>query len=221
MKVCTDACLFGAVVADKILQKEYNPKQILDVGCGTGLLSLMLSQVSDAAIDAVEIEDNAFQQAKENFEENKKHLQITAHHSSITSFNSVKKFDLIICNPPFYENDLRSQSPERNIAMHSGSLTLQSLSASVIRLLAENGRAAILLPYSIHESFSKTLLSDGLFVREKIHIRHNEKTAFIRSIIICSFRESPILESSIEIKNEMNVYSNKFSFLLHRFYLNL
>jgi len=221
MKVCTDACLFGAVVANKIRKKELTPCHILDIGCGTGLLSLMLSQVSNASVDAVEIEENAFLQAKENFIENNKNKQITAHHNSITAFNHKNKFDLIVCNPPFYEKDLRSASAERNIAMHAVSLTYETLSSSIKQLLADDGKAAILIPFASLKTFKERLSADNIFIIEQLDIRHSTQSAFIRTILICAFHEAPVLRSHMEIRNDTNVYSELFSYLLRPYYLDL
>ena len=127
MKVCTDACLFGAWVANKIELNEINADNILDIGCGTGLLSLMLAQKTKAQIDAVEIDKNAFEQAKENINLTEWKEQINIHHGSIIDFKSNKKYDLIICNPPFYENQLKSVDSARNKAMHATTLSYKDL----------------------------------------------------------------------------------------------
>ena len=106
MKVCTDSCLFGAWIAAKIAKRYLDPKRILDIGTGTGLLSLLLAQKTDARIDAVEIAGEAFNQSKENFSASPWSEKITAYHADIKSWNAPSKYDLLICNPPFFENDL-------------------------------------------------------------------------------------------------------------------
>ena len=100
MKVCTDACLFGAFVANEIQDKTIN--HILDIGAGTGLLSLMLAQKSNAAIDAVEIDKSTYEQAEENISQSSWKEKITVYNSGIADFYSNYKYDLIISNPPFF-----------------------------------------------------------------------------------------------------------------------
>ena len=108
MKVCTDSCLFGAWIADKIEQKIIVPKNILDIGSGTGLLSLMIAQKTNAQIDGVEIDENSYQQSEDNFIESPWNKHLHAFHADIKNWNSGLKYDLIISNPPFYENDLKA-----------------------------------------------------------------------------------------------------------------
>ncbi|MEO6813719.1 MAG: methyltransferase [Ginsengibacter sp.] len=102
MKVCTDSCLFGAWVADKIEKKRITPKTTLDIGSGTGLLSLMLAQKSKANIYAIEIDKNSFEQTKENFISSKWQQQLNVYHSDIKEWKHDLKYDLIISNPPFF-----------------------------------------------------------------------------------------------------------------------
>src|SRR5690606_21649535 len=96
MKVGTDGVLLGAWT------KVGSAKTILDVGCGTGLLSLMLAQKSNARITAVEIDQNAFEEAKLNISISPWSNQIELIHANFEQFNTVNKFDIIICNPPFF-----------------------------------------------------------------------------------------------------------------------
>src|SRR3954469_11797521 len=107
MKVCTDACLFGAYVADRF-QITNSKFHVLDIGAGTGLLSLMLAQKnSTVQIDAVEIDKAASEQAKENFKHSLWRDRLHIHHQPIQEFG-MNTYNLIISNPPFYENDLKS-----------------------------------------------------------------------------------------------------------------
>ena len=125
MKVTTDGCLFGAWAASLI--QSINPQQILDIGTGTGLLSLMLAQQTTATIDAVEIDEAAAVQANQNVASSKWKKQITIHQTNILNYSKNIQYDFIVTNPPFFVNDLRSNDAKRNLAMHSSHLSLIEL----------------------------------------------------------------------------------------------
>ena len=220
MKVCTDACLFGAWIAGKLERSEIEAENILDIGCGTGLLSLMLAQKTTAQIDALEIDENAFIQAKENCDLTEWKEQVKIHHSSIVEYTSHKKYELIICNPPFYEDQLKSDDVARNKAMHATTLSYQDLIISIKNNLAEGGIAAILLPYSAVEKFEKILNSEHLFVFEKLNVAHSPKHPFFRRLLLISENKKLLSVESLSIKNEDQEYSKEFKELLKDYYLN-
>ncbi len=141
MKVCTDACLFGAW-AD-----IGGAKCILDIGTGTGLLSLMAAQRNmEAVIEGVEVEEGAFLQTRQNFEESPFAPRLTVHHTAVQEFFPDYLFDAIISNPPFFQSDLRSPDQKTNAAHHAETLDFAALSSAVQRLLSPGGRFSILLP---------------------------------------------------------------------------
>jgi tRNA1Val (adenine37-N6)-methyltransferase len=150
MKVTTDSCLFGAWVAEQMSNQQF----ILDIGGGTGLLSLMLAQKnSNFEIISVEIEHNCFQQLKENILQSSFAHQILPVHANILDFKSTAKFNTIISNPPFYENQLKSDQTAVNQARHEQSLSLKALFGKVNELLDHNGVFYLLLPqYRINET---------------------------------------------------------------------
>ncbi|MEM8894752.1 MAG: methyltransferase [Bacteroidota bacterium] len=123
MKVTTEGCILGAWA------RFNQPKRILDIGTGTGLLSLMLAQrYPTGIIDAVELDEKAAQQAKQNFRKSPWSSKLTAHHCCIKDFEAVngRCYDLIICNPPFFKNDLKSTNSQKAKAIHNDNLS-QSL----------------------------------------------------------------------------------------------
>src|SRR4026209_1473778 len=103
MKVCTDSCITGAWVADYILRNQLQVLNCLDIGTGTGLLALMLAQKTGMLIDGVEIDNDAFVQATENFADSPWEKRLHSFHADITTFPTSKEYDLIISNPPFFE----------------------------------------------------------------------------------------------------------------------
>ncbi len=113
MKVTTEGCLFGALV------EGANPKRILDIGAGTGLLSLMLAQkYPSAKIHAVELDQKAHIQAQANFAKSPWAENLQIHVGRIQDFHPREKFDLIVCNPPFFKNSLHSNDKSKNLAIH-------------------------------------------------------------------------------------------------------
>lgn len=219
MKVCTDACLLGAWVANKMETEEIHPQNILDIGCGTGLLSLMLAQKSAAQIDAVEINADAFLQAEENISLSTWKDRITVHQQNILSFKPKKKYELIICNPPFFEKQLASPLAEKNAAMHDASLTFSQLAGCLKTHLTASGFAAILLPYYRTEELEKQLAGFGLYTKERLNISHSPDRAFFRTVLWVSSTASLPQDHFIAIKDETGVYTSAFSGLLKDYYL--
>ncbi len=219
MKVTTDACLFGAWVAHKIQDKQV--ASILDIGTGTGLLSLMLAQNTTATIDAVEIETAAAEQAKLNFDASLWSKRLHLFEQPIQQYLPNKFYDFIITNPPFFEDDLRSNNKKRNLALHSADLKFEELVLCIDRLLDKNGSFAILLPSSRVIPFTNLCL--GLFfLQEKMVVKQTPKHDNFRNMLFFSRKKSIASEAdTITIKNLENEYSEKFKQLLKPYYLYL
>lgn len=219
MKVCTDSCLFGAFVANKIEQKIIEPKKILDIGSGTGLLSLMIAQKSDAVIHSVEIDDNSYQQTKENFHKSQWNQQLQPFHADIKSFNSPDKYDLIISNPPFFENDLKSEHQDKNVAKHHDSLTLQELIQSVKTHLESNGTFLVLLPFHRTAYFKRIASDNNFHLTEELLIKQTPKHPFFRAFLFFGRNPHSVISKKLIIKDETGNYTNDFNFLLKDYYL--
>lgn len=219
MKVCTDACLFGALVADKIAGKKI--PAILDIGTGTGLLSLMLAQQTMAGIDAVEKDEQAFAQARENFLQSPWKERLTAVHSDITHYTPGKKYDHIISNPPFFEADLLSPQQNKNAAKHDTALTLPVLLQQVQQLLSPNGSFAILLPYHRVDFFIQQSLAHQLYCFEKILVKQSPAHHHFRGILLFSFIKKTTVTKETTIKDEAGNYTQDFTLLLKDYYLHL
>jgi tRNA1Val (adenine37-N6)-methyltransferase len=219
MKVCTDACLFGAYVADQV--KTKSSATILDIGTGTGLLSLMLAQRVPAIIDAVEIDAAACVQANENFEQSPWKERLTAFNTDILQFGKDKTYDGIISNPPFFEKDLKSNDGSKNNAKHDTSLTLDQLLTVVKKHLAPDGMFAVLLPAHRVEAFIEMALKNDLHLSKKILVKQTEKHDPFRGILIFNRRHAPVYEETVVVKNMDNKYSVRFAELLKDYYLYL
>ena len=217
MKVCTDACILGAWTAMK--GQSFSIKNILDIGCGTGLLSLMLVQKIDATIDAIEINNAAAEQAAENIAASPWPDRINIVQSSIQDLKTITKYDLIICNPPFYEDDLRSNDKDRNAAKHDTVLRFEELLASIKENLNEEGIAVVLLPFHRTAYFEATAKEQLLFIQEKLLIKQTPKHDHFRSIILLSskFHDEPTVNELIIHDGQRN-YTEEFKDLLNDYY---
>ena len=219
MKVCTDACLLGAWTAAKM--QDSTVKNVLDIGCGTGLLSLMLAQKINAAIDAIEINQDAFMQATENISNSVWQENIKIIHSSLQRFVSQKKYDLIICNPPFYEDDLRSDDENKNAAKHDTSLRLEELILFVKEHLNDTGAFAILLPFHRMSYLEKTANGSGLFAEEKLLIKQSPQHEYFRAVLLLTKMKTAVLSNELIIHDAQRNYSPAFEVLLKDYYLKL
>ncbi len=223
MKVCTDACLFGAWSAadGQIL----SAKNILDIGSGTGLLSLMLAQQSNAHITAIEIEAGAFEQTKANFEASVWKDRLNIVHSSIQDYASNNKqtlFDCIITNPPFYEGDLNSPDNAKNLAAHSTALPWDTLAEAAACLLQENGAWFVLVPTLRAYTMQKLALNFGLQLSQECLMYNDAKHLPIRAMLkFIKQKEVVIQRQKIVIKNADQSYTTEFTNYLKEYYLHL
>jgi len=223
MKVCTDACLFGAwAAADGQMQAA---KNILDIGSGTGLLSLMLAQQSSAHITAIEIEAGAFEQTKANFELSPWKERLNVVHTSIQDYaanNKQQLFDCIITNPPFYEQDLTSPDHAKNLASHSTALSWDNLAKSVASLLQGNGTWYVLVPTLRAYTMQKIASNYGLYLSEECLMYNDAKHLPIRAMLkFVKQKEATIKRDRIVIKNGDQSYTTDFTRLLKEYYLHL
>ena len=217
MKVCTDSCLFGAW-----LQPTENVTSILDIGTGTGLLSLMLAQKSTAQIHAIEIDQNACLQANENFDNSVWKDRLHVHLGDIKSFNFPNTFDFIITNPPFFKNEVESKMHTEKIAKHSLHLNLTELLSAIHRLLSESGKFAILLPFFRKDEFEKMAEELKFYPEKTIFIRQTPAHNFFRYAAVFSKNNSDILQhEEISIRTVNQQYTSEAIDLLKPFYLFL
>jgi len=224
MKVTTDACLFGAWVAEKVKSEKLKIKNCLDIGAGTGLLSLMLAQKCDAAIDAIEIDEEAAAQAIENEELCSFKNQIKVVNSDIREYSFEKKYDVIISNPPFYENELKSYSSKKNTAHHSNDLSLQELMAIIKSNLSPNGRFFLLLPFKREDEIRKLLVSNDLNLLQLVLVKQSLNHGYFRIMLMGSLQDNDFIETTfdeISIWNEQQQYTEEFTELLKDYYLYL
>jgi len=218
MKVCTDACLFGAWVAQHLAHITTEATRILDIGTGTGLLSLMVAQKTQAAIDAVEIDTAAALQAAANFRESSWKERLMVHQTAIQEFSNTRPYNFILSNPPFFENDLKSIDSKRNLALHSEALSLEELLQAIQSRLTSNGQFAILLPYHRSSYFESLCSTKGFYTAENTSVRQTPTHAPFRSMLLFTTTETTTIHQEIIIK-EQNHYTPSFTALLKDYYL--
>ncbi len=218
LKVCTDSCILGAWYAQRIRAAD----TILDIGSGTGLLMMMLAQKAKATIHGVEIDLNSYQQSLENIRQKKWDQQMQVFLGDIRNLDLHNKYDLIISNPPFFENSLPSKTQKEQVAKHSSMLNLSELIRVVVLYLNENGRFGILIPHHRFAELETLAKPEGLFVNEKLHIRHSKEHQPFRMIVELN-RNQPeqIQENQLNIRETDGSYSPFFIELLKDYYLYL
>ena len=218
MKVTTDACIQGAwtPIGSKV-------KKVLDIGTGTGLLSLMLAQRNETiVIDSIESNKDASMQAKENITASPWNSRLYLIEGDARTYNFNSQYHLIITNPPFFSKSLLGPKDNKNQARHAQSLTSHDLLQIFDSFLIEGGYISILLPTSEFNVFEPRANEKGYFVFKKLSIKHSELSPVNR--VVALLRRSMInefVEETLIIKGDDDNYTNDFNRLLGEFYLNL
>ena len=220
MKVCTDACLFGAWIAGQLRSEKYEVRTILDIGAGTGLLSMMLAQQSTAFIDAIELDEDAAEQAAENFEATPWKEKLQVIRADARTVHLGRKYDLIISNPPFFRNDLKSDDTKRNLALHSEALSLEELLLVIRKYLVENGRFALLLPFHRTAECKELAKASGFYPAEEVSVRQTPNHAYFRTMLLFSGTECIEKHTTLTIREE-DRYTAAFTELLKDYYVQL
>ena len=222
MKVCTDASLFGAWAPYTLSEWLVDADNILDIGTGTGLLSLMIAQKTNGMIDAVEVDPAAASQAEENFRLSPWNERLNVINTDISHLKSSKKYDFIISNPPFYEDDLRSPDDHRNAAMHDTGLNLEQLIIAIDKHLTPDGFAALLLPFKRTGHFETAAIRKRLHIHEKTFVRQTPAHHFFRTMLLLS-RDKPVeeKETEITIHDNQREYTDEFKKLMEDYYLKV
>ncbi|MGZ8559691.1 MAG: tRNA1(Val) (adenine(37)-N6)-methyltransferase [Chitinophagaceae bacterium] len=229
MKVTTDSCLFGAWAAEKICLSSSpgskpEVRTILDIGAGTGLLSLMIAQQCNATIDAIEVDKETYEQAIENIEASPWANRINITHSDANEFFNAVQYDVIVSNPPFYENELKSGNTKKNKAHHDEGLQLNDLLTIIHRNLKPGGKFYLLLPFKRNDEIENAFVKKKLSISHKTLVRQTTQHPYIR-IMISGKHQTEInvnvIITELTLKNEENEYTPGFIRLLKDYYLYL
>jgi tRNA1Val (adenine37-N6)-methyltransferase len=216
MKVGIDSVLLGSWTTVSGLEKN-----VLDIGTGTGLLALMMAQkIPNAKIIACEIDENACEQALENISASVWSERITVVNADIRTFTQNSKgFDLIICNPPYFEKSLKSQDSKRNFARHNDCLPFPDLMDCVHKLLHNKGRFALIVPEDKVDTLIKIAGEKKLFPIRRLNVKSKETKPVNRIIMELSYMFKPQEEMSLTVRTG-NSYSDNYKSLTKDFYLN-
>ena len=219
MKVGTDGVLLGAWTS-----LENHPKNILDVGAGTGLLALQMAQRSQAeTIDAIELDANAYEQCVENFEASVWADRLFCYHASFQEFveEMDESYDLILSNPPFYTENVSSGDPSRDNARQNETLPFPVLIEGVRSLLSETGEFALIIPKTEEKNVMDLAKEKGLFPNSILGVRGNPTAPIKRSLIQFSFSEKEVSRKELVIETERHTYTEAYSALTKAFYLKM
>ena len=222
MKVGTDGVLLGAWVP-----LINNPFNILDIGAGTGLISLMLAQRSNAEqIDAIEIDEDAYEECVENFEASPWGDRVFCYHADLEEytdelFEEQEEYDLIVSNPPFYSENYSSGDQKRDQARFQEALPFDMLIESAQALLSENGIFAVIIPYKEEQNFIQLCESVNLFPLKITRVKGNPNAEIKRSLLAFTRLQQQPLINELTIEIERHNYTPEYIELTKNFYLNM
>jgi tRNA1Val (adenine37-N6)-methyltransferase len=219
MKVGTDGVLLGAWVTCQ------QAGSILDIGCGTGLIALMMAQkCPDSEIDAIDIDAVAFRQAKENFEYSPWAERLHSFHDTLQNFVMVanKSFDLIVSNPPFFMDAHPAPSEARNVARHMDeSLSIEELCDGVKKLLNPDGRFCVIFPFREGMRFLEYAEMNGLYANRITKVKTKVEKLEKRMMMEFEKVRKELVEDELVIQEEDLSFTQQYIDLTADFYLGL
>ncbi len=219
MKVGTDGVLLGAWTP-----LENKPDTILDVGTGTGLIALQLAQRSSAeAIDAIELDDLAFEQCVENFESSPWADRLFCYHAGFKEFvqEMDEGYDLIVSNPPFYSETVSSRSKSRDSARQNRSLPFNDLLHGVSKLLSARGSFTTIVPHKEETRLNALAVENNLFVNRITKVKGSTNTEVKRSLLQFSRVEGKTTIDELAIETDSHRYTAEYISLTKDFYLKM
>ena len=216
MKVGTDSVLFGAWV------NPGNALSILDIGTGSGIIALMLAQRSEALIDGIDIDEASVEQAKENVKKSKWGKRVSIVHCPVQKYFKMRAnhYDLIVCNPPYFSDQLKSPEKIRNIAKHSEYLSFDEIIVASKKLLKTYGRICLILPTAESNVFKEKALISNLYLTRIMTVRHHPNKEVKRVMMQFECLRKNRTEESISIyDNSGEKFSKEYMELTKDYYL--
>ncbi|SNR27841.1 tRNA1Val (adenine37-N6)-methyltransferase [Maribacter sedimenticola] len=219
MKIGTDGVLLGAWT-----KVEHQPESILDIGAGTGIIALMLAQRSNAeVIDAIEIDPEAYEQCVDNFERSPWGDRLYCYHAGLDEFMDEidDEYEIIVCNPPFYIENVTSGNLQRDQARQNGYLPFDVLLAGVQALLANNGTFTTIIPFKEEEAFVRLAATFGLHPKQCLHVKGNANAPIKRSLLAFVKQKHQCTVQELIIETERHRYTEDYIALTQAFYLKM
>ncbi len=218
MKVGMDGSLLGAWAG-----KNLAPNRILDIGCGTGLIALMCAQrFPNAHIEGIDIQEECLGQARENVVSSPFADRITLHHSRLQDYQA-PLYDLIVCNPPFFNRSSRSGEAQRDTARHDDHLPFSELVEHASQLLAEDGLFALIIPEERASEFQILTESHRLHLHRSVKVRGRVGGVVKRRLLEFGKAvpsEAPVLEE-LAVEADIKQWTEEYQELLREFYVVL
>lgn len=219
MKVGTDGILLGSWTSI-----EYSPDYILDIGAGTGLLSLMLAQrCPNASIHSIDIDKKAHIQSTHNYKASPWRERLTSYHTSLNDFKQVdgRRYDLIICNPPFFKENYKTMDVQRDLARFQDAMPFDNLLQRVASLLNPLGSFSLIIPYTEEAHFISLASQESLYPYRITRIKGTPTSPIIRSLIQLSSRKKETVDNDLIIEYTRHNYTEDFIQLTQNFYINM
>ena len=216
MKINTDGVLLGA------LADADHPQTIFDIGTGTGVIALMLAQrFSDAKIDAAEIDQSAAETAGRNFQNSPFADRLTLYSTGFAEFFDRyfdRKYDLIISNPPFYINSLKSPEAKRELAKHANRNFFDSLISYASKHLTDKGIMCLILPLDTAAWVKRLVVKDGLLTKETITVHSYQDSEPHREIVVLSSNSDKPTVKKFVIYESPKIYTRQYQETLKDFF---
>ena len=220
MKIGTDGVLLGAWTP-----VNHNPESVLDIGTGTGIIALMIAQRSTAIqIDALEIDEDAYEQATDNFENSPWNDRLYCFHAGLDEFveEPEDEYDLIISNPPFYSEDYKSDNEQRDLARFQDAMPFEDLIEAADLLLSEFGIFSVIIPFKEEETFISLAAEYELFPFKITRVKGNSTSEIKRSLLAFSRIEKSTIEiDELVIEIARHEYTPEYITLTKDFYLKM
>ena len=220
MKIGTDCVLLGAWTPI-----ENNPFSILDIGAGTGVIALMLAQRCNAEqIDALEIDEEAYEQSVDNFENSPWSDRLFCFHAGLDEFieEPEDEYDLIVSNPPFYTDDFKSATEQRDLARFADAMPFEDLIEAADLLLSENGIFAVIIPFKEEQNFLALAEDYELYPLKITRVKGTPTTEIKRSLLAFSRNENVNLTiDELIIETSRHQYTPEYIELTKDFYLKM